>query len=75
MSDDNKISEFLSNNTDTNVYVASTFRNTNNNPARISKILNQSYSIAFITPSKSMALFRRDFNKSVTNTLIADQII
>jgi hypothetical protein len=73
--DDNKISEFLSNNTDTKVYVASTFRNTNSNPDRLSKILSQSYRIAFITPSKSMVLFRRDLNKSVTNTLITDQII
>ena len=73
--DDNKISEFLSNNTDTNVYVASTFRNTNSNPARLSKILNQSYRIAFITPSKSMVLFRRDFNKSGNTRIIADQVI
>jgi hypothetical protein len=73
--DDNKISEFLSNNTDTKVYVASTFKKTNNNPARLYKILNQSYRVASITPSKNMALLLRDFNKSGTNTLIADQII
>jgi hypothetical protein len=72
--DDNKISEFLSNNTDTKVYVASTFRSTNRNPARISKILNQSYRVAYITPSKNMVIFLRDFNKSRTNTPIADQI-
>jgi hypothetical protein len=71
--DDNKISEFLSNNTETKVYVASTFRNTNRNPARLSKILDQSYRIAYITPSKSMVLYLRDVNKSRTNTLIANQ--
>jgi len=64
VNDDNKLSEFLLNNTDVKVFVDPSIFWNYNNPSRLITILNQNYRVDLVSKSNQMELLRRDFNKS-----------
>jgi hypothetical protein len=64
VNDENRLSEFLLNNTDAKVFVEPSVFWNYNNPSRLITILNQNYRVDLVSKTNQMELLRRDFNKS-----------